>query len=108
MDSIQNFLFIFQIFLSILIILFVVLQQSDEDSLSGIGGNATNAKMLSKRTLGSPISKITMIIFILFMSNSLLLATFSARQFNKKSSSIREYVEEQKEENKKEIKEENK
>ena len=67
MNSLQNFLFIFQIILSVLLIFFVLLQQTDEDSLSGIGAGGANAKMLSKRTLESPISKMTMILFIIFM-----------------------------------------
>ncbi len=96
MESLQTFLFIIQIILSLIIVLFVLLQQTDEDSLSGIGGGAANAKMLSKRSLGSPISKMTMVVFILFMFNSLLLATISARNFNKNNSTIETFIEENK------------
>ena len=92
MGSLQTFLFIVQIILSVLIILFVLLQQTDEDSLSGIGGGA-NAKMLSKRNLSTPVSKTTMILFILFMLNSLLLATISARNFNVNKSTMESYIE---------------
>lgn len=92
MDSLQTFLFIFQIILSIMIILFVLLQQTDEDSLSGIGGGGANAKMLSKRSTGTPISKMTMALFVLFMLNSLLLATFSARKYTNNSSTVESYV----------------
>lgn len=83
MSSIQTFLFIVQIVLSVLIILCVLLQQTDNDSLSGISGGNGNAQMLSKRSMSTPMSKFTMILFILFMLNSMLLATFSARGFDK-------------------------
>jgi preprotein translocase subunit SecG len=83
MFSLQTFLFIVQIVLSVLIILCVLLQQTDNDSLSGIGGGNGNAQMLSKRSMTTPMSKFTMVLFILFMLNSMLLATFSARGFDK-------------------------
>ena len=93
MESLQTFLFVLQIVLSILIILFVLLQQTDGDSLSGIGGGGANAKMLSKRTLTTPMSKATMTLFILFMLNSMLLATISARNFNTNKSTIENFIE---------------
>ncbi|MDD2839714.1 MAG: preprotein translocase subunit SecG [Rickettsiales bacterium] len=83
MSSLQTFLFIVQIVLSVLIILCVLLQQTDGDSLSGIGGGNGNAQMLSKRSTSTPMSKFTMTLFVLFMLNSMLLATFSARGFDK-------------------------
>ena len=87
MSSLQSFLFIFQIVLSVSIILLVLLQQTDNDSLSGISASNGNAQMMSKRTTTTPISKLTMVLFVLFMFNSLLLATFSARGFNNNNSS---------------------
>ena len=83
MSSLQTFLFIVQIVLSILIIVCVLLQQTENDSLSGIGGGNGNAQMLSKRSMSTPMSKFTMILFVLFMLNSMLLATFSARGFDR-------------------------
>ena len=94
MNSLQSFLFIFQIVLSVLIILLVLLQQTDNDSLSGISASNGNAQMMSKRTTTTPISKFTMILFVLFMFNSLLLATFSARGFSNNNTSIEELVKE--------------
>ena len=106
MESLQTFLFIIQIILSLIIVLFVLLQQTDGDSLSGIGGGAANAKMLSKRSSGSPISKMTMVVFILFMLNSLFLATISARHFNNNNSTIENFLEKNKKDtNKTEINE---
>jgi protein translocase SecG subunit len=84
-----------QITISVLIILFVLLQQTDEDSLSGIGAGAST-KMLSKRSTSSPISKITMFLFILFMLNSMLLATISARSVvNNFDKDIEKFVEDE-------------
>ncbi|MDR2526557.1 MAG: preprotein translocase subunit SecG [Rickettsiales bacterium] len=100
MDSLQNFLFVLQIILSVFIILFVLLQQNDEDSLSGIGAGASQ-KMLSKRNLETPISKATLVLVVLFMLNSIFLATISARNTTKMSE-VEKYVEQQQnEENKK-------
>lgn len=93
MESLQTFLFIIQIVLSVLIILFVLLQQTDEDSLSGIGGGGANAKMLSKRSSSTPVSKTTMALFILFMLNSMFLATISARNFSSSKSTIESFIE---------------
>jgi len=92
MESLQMFLFIVQIILSVLIILFVLLQQTDEDSLSGIGSGAS-AKMLSKRSSSTPISKATMTLFILFMFNSLFLATISARNYSSRKSTMEDFIE---------------
>ncbi|GMO61622.1 MAG: hypothetical protein Ta2D_07660 [Rickettsiales bacterium] len=93
-----SFLFILQMILCILIILFVLLQQSDADSLSGIGAGASQ-KMLSKRSTSTPISKATFVLFVLFMLNSLLLATISARNTTTKSE-IESFVKEETEKEK--------
>lgn len=97
MESLQTFLFIFQIILSVSIIILVLLQQTDEDSLGGIGSGAS-AKMLSKRTTSTPISKMTTVFFIVFMLNSLLLATISARNFSNNGATVEKLI--QKEEQK--------
>ena len=94
MSSILTFLFVVQIIISVLLILLVLLQQSDEDSLSGIGAGASQ-KMLSKRSSSTPISKMTMVLFIAFMLNSLVLATISARNYGVKSKSIETMLEQQ-------------
>ena len=93
MNSLQSFLFIFQIILSVLLIFFVLLQQTDEDSLSGIGAGGANAKMLSKRSMETPISKMTMILFVVFMFNSLLLATLSARTYTTHTTNMENFIE---------------
>ncbi|NLE06229.1 MAG: preprotein translocase subunit SecG [Crenarchaeota archaeon] len=91
MSSILTFLFIVQIVISVLLILLVLVQQSEEDSLSGIGAGASQ-KMLSKRSSSTPISKMTMILFISFMLNSLILATISARNYGVVNKSIENLV----------------
>ncbi|MDR3290214.1 MAG: preprotein translocase subunit SecG [Rickettsiales bacterium] len=92
-----SFLFYLQILISVLIIIFVLLQQTEQDSLSGIGAGASQ-KMLSKRSTSTPISKATMVLFVLFMLNSLLLATISARKSSNKSEVERFATEQAKEE----------
>ena len=45
MQSLQTFLFIVQIIVSALLILIVLLQKSDEDALSGIGGGSSSKRL---------------------------------------------------------------
>lgn len=93
MESLQTFLFVFQIVLSVVIIALVLLQQTDEDSLGGIGSGAS-AKMLSKRSTSTPLSRVTTIIFVVFMLNSFLLATISARNFKDSEIGVEKLIKE--------------
>ena len=69
------FLFI-QVIVSILLILSILLQSSKNDGLSGLSGGNTGSmpQLMSNKSSANAIQKITIILAILFMSNSLILA----------------------------------
>ena len=78
MENLQNFLLTLQIFVAIVLIAIVILQKTDEDSLSGIGGNSnpTNSAFSNKSSVNI-LTKITFGLILLFMINCLVLATVS-------------------------------
>jgi len=96
MESLQTVLFIIQIIVSALLILIVLMQKSDEDSLSGIGGGASSRGLMPHKAVANTLTKITMTFFAIFMINSLLLATISARNANKNKGLVEQYIEQDK------------
>lgn len=94
MESLQTFLFVIQIVVSALLILIVLIQKSGENALSGIGGGASNRGLMPHKAVANTLTKITMMFFAIFMINSLLLATISARNVAKNKSLIEQYIEE--------------
>jgi protein translocase SecG subunit len=93
MESLQTVLFVIQIIVSAFLILIVLAQKSGEDALGGIGGGASNKGLMPHKMVANTLTKITMTLFTLFMINSLLLATISARNVNKNKSLIEQYIE---------------
>jgi preprotein translocase subunit SecG len=78
MEGLQIFLLVLQIIIAISMIILVLLQKSDGNSLSGIGGSSSGLNSLVSSKLSSSIlSKITMFLIALFMINSLVLASIS-------------------------------
>jgi preprotein translocase subunit SecG len=78
MENLQIFLLILHIIIAVTLIILVLLQKSDGDSLSGIGGGSggLNSVISSKASAGA-LSKATMILIGIFMLNSLVLASLS-------------------------------
>ncbi len=64
--------------IAVVMIILVLLQKSDGDSLSGIGGGSggLNSAMSSKASANA-LTKITMILIGIFMLNCLILASLS-------------------------------
>lgn len=94
MSFINLFLFILQIIICLLLIISVLLQSSDEDSLNGIGAGATQSNMLSHKTNSiEPITKITIVLGIILMLNSFLLASISTHQYKKDNNKVKDYIE---------------
>jgi protein translocase SecG subunit len=79
----------------------VLLQSSDEDSLSGIGANANQPNLSARRTSLDFITKVTMSLGVLLMINSFILASISTRKYAKENSKIKNYMEENREKMKK-------
>ncbi len=80
MEKLQVFLLIFQIVIAIMMIIAVLLQKSDGDSLSGIGGGSGGlGSVVSSKASASILSKVTMVLIGLFMLNCLVLASLYSK-----------------------------
>ena len=78
----HSILFSFQIFITILITLFVISQKSNND---GMLGHTTGFQIPSK-SQASFVSKFTTLLILIFLINSLLLARNSIVQHNSNQS----------------------
>jgi preprotein translocase subunit SecG len=78
MENLQLFLLILQVVIAAVLIILVLLQKSDGDSLSGIGGGSGGLNsVMSSKASASVLSKATMILVGIFMLNCLVLASLS-------------------------------
>lgn len=78
MENLQLFLLIFQVVIAVVMIILVLLQKSDGDSLSGIGGGSGGMNsVMSSKASANALTKITMILIGIFMLNCLVLASLS-------------------------------
>jgi preprotein translocase subunit SecG len=78
MENLQLFLLIFQVVIAVVMIILVLLQKSDGDSLSGIGGGSGGLNsVMSSKASANILSKITMVLIGIFMLNCLILASIS-------------------------------
>jgi preprotein translocase subunit SecG len=68
---------------AILIIAIILLQKSDTDGLKGIGGGDVNASVLSRSNSSSFLTKVTVVLAVIFMINCLVLANISSRKSSK-------------------------
>ena len=77
-------------------IILVLLQKSDGDSLSGIGGGSggLNSAISSKAT-ASVLSKVTLILAGIFMLNCLILASLSNASNNAVKADLEKAIQEQ-------------
>ncbi len=67
-----------QVVIAVVMIILVLLQKSDGDSLSGIGGGSGGANsIISSRASANILTKITMVLIAIFMANCLILAVLS-------------------------------
>ena len=92
MEAVQITLLSIQIIIAIFLILIVLLQKSGTDSLGGIGGGSGGANaVISSKASANILTKITMILVILFFVNSLALAVIASKSTS--SSKIQDYIE---------------
>ena len=95
MEGIQLFLLVFQIILAVLMIILVIIQKSDGDSLSGLGsGSGGLNSAISGRATMSILSKITMSLATLFMINCLVLASLTKNKSSSISKELNEVIKE--------------
>jgi len=102
MDKLQLVLLVVQIIVAVLMISAVLLQKSDGDSLSGIGGGSGGLNsVISSKASGNVLAKITMILASIFMLNCLFLALISSRLMKSDELQIDKVLEQKGEINKK-------
>lgn len=78
MENFQLFLLVLQVIIAVAMIILVLLQKSDGDSLSGIGGGSGGlGSVMSGKATANVLSKTTMILIGIFMLNCLILASMS-------------------------------
>jgi preprotein translocase subunit SecG len=95
MEGIQLFLLVFQIILAVLMVILVLIQKSDGDSLSGLGsGSGGKNSAISGRSTMSILSKITMSMATLFMINCLVLASLTKNKSSTISKELNEVIKE--------------
>jgi len=94
MDNLLNVFFVFQIIISVLLVVIVIFQKTSSDSLSGIGGGGmSNNGVMSKRAVTNILTKGTMVLVALFMLNCLFMSAVIARTHGKDESKIENFIE---------------
>ncbi|NBX52617.1 MAG: preprotein translocase subunit SecG [Proteobacteria bacterium] len=94
MEGVQFFLLIVQIIVAVLMIILVLAQKSDGDSLSGLSSSSAglNSAISGKASM-SILSKITMTLIAIFMVNCLVLASISKNKSTKISQELQQAIE---------------
>jgi preprotein translocase subunit SecG len=96
MENIQVFLLILQIVIAVVMIFLVLVQKSDGDSLSGIGGGSGGMDgAISARSSANFLTKLTMFLAGAFMLNCLILAVLSSKINQSDSFEIDKIIERQ-------------
>ncbi len=73
-----NTLLFIHLIIAILLIVVILLQKTSTDGLSGIGGGG-NMGLVSSRSAANFLTKITIVLAIIFFANALLLANLSSK-----------------------------
>ena len=95
MSGLMLFLFILQILVAIFLIIIVLFQSSDEDSLGGIGAGASKTNHLARRSSIDGITKTTIILGVILMINSIFLTMLSSKKYGVKKSLVKDYIEQE-------------
>ena len=74
-----NVFLILHAILALVLILSVLLQRSDGGALGGLGGGANFSGMLEGRRSADFLTKLTTIIGVLFLANSLIFSYFNKK-----------------------------
>jgi preprotein translocase subunit SecG len=75
-------LLVLQVFIVLLLILVIMLQKTGTDSLAGLAGGGHG--VLSSRTTSNMFSKVTVILAIAFIVNSLIIAKIAVMDTHSK------------------------
>ena len=97
MENLQISLLTLQVVVAILMIIMVLIQKSDGDSLSGIGGGSGGLNSaISSKSSANFLTKLTMFLAAIFMINCLVLALISSKINNSTHLEIDKVIEQQK------------
>ncbi len=102
MSGLMIFLFVLQIILSVLLIIIVLLQSSDEDALSGMGGSIGSGAILSHKSSVDLVTKFTIVLGCCLIVNSLALTVISKNRYSKNETMVEDYLKKQDKQEKKE------
>jgi preprotein translocase subunit SecG len=86
----QIILLVVQIILAVLLVGIILIQRSNSDGLSGLGGGSNNG-LISSKSSASFLTKTTAILATFFMINSLVLANLASKT-NNDHSVIDQYI----------------
>lgn len=106
MSNLMIFLFVLQIVFAILLIAIVLLQSSEEDALSGIGGSIGSSSILSHKSSVDLVTKITIILGCCLILNSLALTVISKNRYSNNKTIIEDYLKKQTKEQHNQLKQE--
>lgn len=98
MENFKLFLLVLQLIIAVALIILVLLQKSDGDSLSGIGGSGGLNSVMSSKASANLLSKITMFLIGFFMLNCLVLASLSNSSKKSIQSDLEKVIEQQEKE----------
>lgn len=74
-----NTLLFVHLIIAILLVIVILLQKTSTDGLSGIGGGGNNMGLVSGRSAANFLSRMTVILAIIFFANALILANLSSQ-----------------------------
>ena len=78
-----NILLIVHVVVAILLVTVILLQRNSADALAGLGGGGNNMGVVSARGAANFMTRMTVILAIAFMGNSLVLANLSNKSAEK-------------------------
>ncbi|MFV9875557.1 MAG: preprotein translocase subunit SecG [Rickettsiales endosymbiont of Dermacentor nuttalli] len=67
--------FVIQIIIAVLLVLVILMQKTSSDGLAGLGSSSNN--LMSSKASANFLTRFTVILAVLFISNSLILAKLS-------------------------------
>jgi len=77
-----NTLLFVHLIIALLLVAVILLQKTNTDGLSGIGGGGNNMGIMSGRSAANFLTRTTIILAIVFFVNAIILANLSTQKHN--------------------------
>jgi preprotein translocase subunit SecG len=74
-----NILLVIHLVICLLLIAVILLQKNKGDALAGLGSSSGGTGVVSARSAANFLTRVTVVLAVLFMCNALLLANLSGR-----------------------------